>query len=95
MSGNAGDFYLIGGTECREHRGMPGRRIAKKHQSNEKPLGQWNTYDILCEGDSIKVSVNELLQNSATETTVNSGKICLQSEGAPIEFRNIYIETLK
>lgn len=25
----------------------------------------------------------------------NSGKICLQSEGTPIEYRNIYIEPLE
>ena len=92
MSGNAGDFYLIGGTSVKE-RGE-GTRVPKKHESNERPIGQWNEYDIFCDGDTIEVFINGLLQNRGTEATATSGKICLQSEGAPIEFRNIYIESL-
>ncbi|MHC4062585.1 MAG: family 16 glycoside hydrolase, partial [Planctomycetota bacterium] len=38
--------------------------------------------------------VNGVLQNEGTKATDTSGKICLQSEGSPIEFRNIYIEHL-
>jgi hypothetical protein len=39
--------------------------------------------------------VNGVLQNVATGCSVSSGKICLQSEGTPIEYRNIYIEPLE
>lgn len=94
MSGNAGDFYLIGGTDFKEHRGIEGTRVPKQAASSEKPLGQWNTYEIFCREDSIEVFVNGVLQNKATETTVKSGMICLQSEGTPIEFRNIYLKSL-
>ncbi len=38
---------------------------------------------------------NGVLQNVATKCSASSGKICLQSEGTPIEYRNIYIEPLK
>jgi len=97
MSGDAGDFWVIGGADFKEHTtGHEGgdRRVPKKGKSSEKPPGEWNEYDIICKGDTIRVFVNGVLQNEATETTETSGKICLQSEGKPIEFRNLYLEPL-
>jgi len=94
MSGNAGDFWLIDGTEIAEHINKSARRVPKKYEGAEKPLGKWNEYDIYCRGNTISVYINGKLVNQATEATVSSGKICLQSEGAPIEFRNIFIDPL-
>jgi len=93
MHGNAGDFYVIDGTEMKEHSG-PGRRVKKIGASSEKPAGEWNVYEIVCKDDGIFPVVNGELKNVGTQTSVKSGKICVQSEGAPIEFRNIYIEPL-
>jgi len=98
-SGNAGDFWVIGGVETSEHakagQRVNGRRTVKLKDSSEKPIGQWNTYDIICKEDWVVVLVNGVLQNVATGCSVTSGKICLQSEGTPIEFRNIYLEPLE
>ncbi|MHC4460849.1 MAG: 3-keto-disaccharide hydrolase [Planctomycetota bacterium] len=98
-SGSAGDFWVIGGLECREHakkgKRVRGRNVKKLKDSSEKPLGQWNKYDIICKDDWVVVLVNGVLQNVATRCSITSGKICLQSEGTPIEFRNIYIEPLE
>jgi hypothetical protein len=98
-SGNAGDFWVIGGVETSEHAGggkrVNGRRTLKLKDSSEKLIGQWNAYDIICKDDWIVVLVNGVLQNVATKCSVKSGKLCLQSEGTPIEFRNIYLEPLE
>ena len=98
-SGNAGDFWVINGIEFAEHaKGgsrVKGRRTIKLKDSSEKPLGQWNSYDIVCKDDWIVVFVNGILQNVGTKCSDKSGKICLQSEGAVIEYRNIYIEPLE
>jgi len=98
-SGNAGDFWVIGGLEFAEHakagKRVNGRRTVKLHDSAEKPAGEWNQYDIVCKGDWVVVMVNGVLQNVATQCSDKSGRICLQSEGAPIEFRNIWIEPLE
>lgn len=75
-------------------RARSNRRFQKAHGSSEKPLGEWNTYEIVCSGDTITVSVNGVQQNRATAVTVQEGHICLQSEGAPIEFRNVKLEPL-
>ncbi|MHC4233413.1 MAG: 3-keto-disaccharide hydrolase, partial [Planctomycetota bacterium] len=57
--------------------------------------GEWNSYDILCKDNTIQLTVNGILQNTATESTLVAGAICLQSEGSPIEFRNIKLTPLK
>jgi hypothetical protein len=99
FSGNAGDFWVIEGLETAEHakggERVKGRRTIKLKDSSEKPLGEWNAYDIICKDDWIVVMVNGVLQNVATKCSDKSGKICLQSEGTPIEYRNIYIEPLE
>jgi len=99
MSGNAGDFWIIGGVDIAEHAKaggrVKGRRVIKLKESSEKPLGQWNAYDIICKDDWVVALVNGALQNVGTKCSERFGKICVQSEGAPIEFRNIYIEPLE
>jgi hypothetical protein len=98
-SGSAGDFWVIGGVEVAEHakqgKRVRGRNVRKLKQSSEKPLGQWNAYDIICKDDWVVVLVNGALQNIGSKCSDKSGKICLQSEGTPIEFRNIYLEPLE
>ena len=97
---NAGDFVLINGTgitvDGRDMQDVSKQFVSvkKKQQSNEKPAGQWNRYDIHCEEDVIHCYVNGVLQNMGTNASDTSGWICLQSEGGPIEFRNIFIEPL-
>jgi hypothetical protein len=66
-----------------------GRHTAKRHASNEFALGEWNQYDILLDGGNLEIWVNGLLQNAATGCQEVAGKICLQSEGAQVEFRNL------
>ena len=90
----AGDFWVIGGAEFKEHTDPSDRRVPKKVDSNEKPVGEWNVMEIVCKDKTITVKVNGLLQNVATETTVNRGTIGFQSEGTPVEFRNIVLERL-
>jgi len=71
------------------------RRLPKKNPSSEKPVGEWNRYEIVCDGDTVTVSVNGVEQNRLTGVTVREGHICLQSEGAAVEFRNITLAPLR
>jgi hypothetical protein len=96
---NAGDFVIIGPGQIT----VDGQEftnterflsVPKKHDNIEKPAGEWNTYDITCKGATVSVTVNGTLQNEATDVFVTSGPIALQSEGAPIQFRNIFLEKL-
>jgi hypothetical protein len=69
--------------------------VPKLNPSNEKPQGEWNSYDIVCKGNTIEVTVNGLLQNTATNCSTTKGAIALQAEGCKIQFRNLWIEKIK
>ena len=69
--------------------------IPKINQTNEKPAGEWNSYDITCSGSTIELRVNGLLQNTATNCSLTRGGIGLQAEGSKIQYRNLWIEHLK
>ena len=68
-----------------------GRHTKKLRESNEKPVGEWNRYEIYLNKGDLKMYVNGLLQNSATECLETPGKICIQSEGGPVEWRNLVL----
>lgn len=67
----------------------------KLYPTNEQKEGEWNSYDIVCKGAVIEVTVNGLLQNRIENCSMTSGSIGLQAEGSKIRFRNIWIEKLK
>jgi len=96
---NQGDYFEIGGFEFNEHKAgghrVRGRRVFKYGEHNEKEPGQWNTYEVWCVGGTVRPYVNGKLMNEATDCAITAGKICLQSEGVPIEYRNFYIEPVK
>ena len=95
-SRNAGDFWNIGDyIAATDAKRTDGRRTVKSHETNEKPLGEWNKYRIVVNGGTIELWVNGLLQNIATNVEVNKGRIALQSEGAYIEFRNISLRPIR
>jgi Domain of Unknown Function (DUF1080) len=60
----------------------------------ESPLGQWTRIEVVCEGPNITLSVNGKVVNVATQTSLSSGKILLQSEGAETYYRRIDLEPL-
>ncbi len=89
-NGAAGDIWNIDKfpmkvDSARTH----GRRTIKMKPSNEKPRGKWNQYEIILDGGDLTLKVNGLVQNTASEVEEVLGAIGLQSEGAPIEYRNI------
>ena len=96
QAGNAGDFACVGETDMKERtdKTKKGRMIKKMAESSEKPVGEWNTMDIICKSNTIEVKVNGVLQNKGTEVSVSKGYIVLQSEGKDVEFRNVVLKGL-
>jgi hypothetical protein len=68
--------------------------LNRQSADSEKPVGEWNSCDILCRGDTIEVSVNGVAQNRVTKCLPASGQIGFQIEGVPFELRNIRLEPL-
>ena len=69
--------------------------IPKMHPTNEKPAGEWNSYDITCVGNTVELKVNGMVQNRATDCSLTSGGIGLQAEGSKIQFRNLWIKPIE
>ncbi len=57
----------------------------------EKPAGEWNRMEVICDGDSITNIVNGYVVNIGTKSSLTKGKIIFQSEGAEIFFRKIEV----
>lgn len=101
QSGAAGDFWLVDGAklnidEKRHDKGSERHWYRlKTDKAVEKPEGEWNQYEITVTGDHVKLVVNGQLVNEGTNPDIKRGRILLQSEGAPIEFRNIELTPIK
>lgn len=89
-SGKAGDYVMLGGSKISEIECVGEFPVKDRVGDYEKSVGEWNSADIICQGGKIVVYINGELQNECT-TTATEGYIALQSEGGPIEFRNLYI----
>ncbi|HOF19990.1 MAG TPA: DUF1080 domain-containing protein [Bacteroidales bacterium] len=94
-AGNAGDLLCMGGSDMNERTDKSTIIVAKLAESAEKPVGEWNKMEITCISDNIDVTLNDVLMNRATGTSLKEGHICLQSEGRAIEFRNVWLTRLK
>ena len=100
--GNAGDFIVHGVGDKATIRDSvyistetDKPVVPKLHPSNEKPAGEWNSFDITCKGNTVEIKVNGLLQNIATNCSLTKGAIGLQAEGSKIQFRNLWIEKIR
>ncbi|HOQ04873.1 MAG TPA: DUF1080 domain-containing protein [Anaerohalosphaeraceae bacterium] len=101
-SGDAGDLIIIGEELSLTADGKAFRpeesrylRLARQKPSSEKKPPQWNRYEIICRDNTLELIVNGVRQNRAEGLSAASGFIALQSEGSPIEFRNIVLEKLR
>lgn len=94
MHKHQGDFWFQGGATCNEPRTMGKTGIPMKAKDAEKPVGEWNTYQVVCQGDTVTIIVNGQEMNKATACSVTSGWIGLQSEGAEILVRKVLLEPL-
>ena len=60
----------------------------------EKPLGQWNRSEAVCNGDSITTIVNGVTTCHGTKSSFTEGRIQIQSEGAEILIRRVELKPL-
>jgi hypothetical protein len=87
-----GDFIFMGGAAYKGTNGVKQGSLKMQAPSNEKAPGEWNTYEVICQGDTLKNYMNGKLMNQAQGCSPNSGAIAMQSEGGEWELRKIYVE---
>ena len=66
-----------------------------KIKDAEKPAGEWNAIDVTVNGKDITVSINSELVNEGTNLVDLPGRIGLESEFGPVQFRNIRVTPLE
>lgn len=94
QSGSAGDFIAIGDYPMTtDATRKQGRRTAAAH-ATERPVGEWNQYEIIVNGGDVTLLVNGEEVNRATDAKRGAGPIALQSEGTEIHFRNVRLAPL-
>lgn len=88
-----GDIFPIHGAKMVPVNGRGGDR-AFPIEKRMKPSPEWNHYRIECLDGSISLAVNGKVVTRGHGASPRKGYICLESEGSPIEFRDLRIREL-
>jgi len=96
-SGQAGDFWNIDEFKMTAEKSRTTGRNTKRDPkvgNVERPLGEWNEYEIIADKGLVVLKVNGVEVNRATDVEQIPGYLCLQSEGSEIHFRDIRLVPL-
>lgn len=88
-----GDVFPIHGATMKPFGRHNGQRSFPS-QERSKASPEWNHYRIVCANGVIRLSVNGAEVSGGEECNYRKGYLALESEGAPVEFRNIRIQEL-
>lgn len=84
-----GELFGVGGVETVPDNPRETRSMSIENRCKGK--GEWNSYTVVCVDGVIKLSVNGKFVNGISKSTARKGYLCLESEGAEIQFRNLKI----
>jgi hypothetical protein len=96
--GSTGDFILLQEVTLTVNgkQTEPGRSVVVKGiEDTSNPFGEWNTLVVTSENGKIRQELNGKLINEGSNPSVTEGRILLQYEGFPIDFRKVEIEIIK
>lgn len=86
---------LFGAGKAKTTPDNPRGERSKSIENRCLPVGEWNTYTVVAADGTIKLSVNGKFVNGIRESTQRKGYLCLEAEGAKIEFRNLQVIELE
>lgn len=97
QEGDCGDFWLIDSVTAvvdgKQVGPTKNTRVIKK-KDNEKPTGEWNRVEVIANKGKCTHIVNGVVVNEATDASLRTGRILIQSEGAETWYRKIEIKEL-
>lgn len=90
-----GDVFAVGTSKMKPFpplspngsRSFPRKQLSKSH-------GEWNHYYVRAINGEVRLWVNGEEVSGGTDCRPRTGYICLESEGAPVEFKDIRIREL-
>lgn len=91
--GDASGGYLYGET-LSAYAMKPFDLKAEMQSERVKPAGQWNTYELTCQGRNVTLWVNGGVTNQWKDCQVPRGYVGLAARGWRIEFRNVKFKVL-
>jgi hypothetical protein len=86
---------LFGAGKTRTTPDNPRGERSKSIENRCLGAGEWNTYTVVCVDGTIKLSVNGKYVNGIRQSSQRKGYLCLEAEGAKIEFRNLQLIELE
>jgi type 1 glutamine amidotransferase len=95
QSGAAGDYWNIENFPMQAVPERTNGRNTRRTATNENPIGEWNLYEITLWHGHCVLRVNGEILNQAWDCLEIPGKLCLQSEGAEIHFRDIRLMPMR
>ncbi|PKA97641.1 uncharacterized protein DUF1080 [Flavobacteriaceae bacterium MAR_2009_75] len=87
-----GELFGVGGVTTVPDN--PRGERSKSIENRAKGKGIWNTYDVVCVDGVTKLAVNGKFVNGIAKSSQKKGYLCLESEGAEIQFRNLRVTEL-
>ncbi len=90
-----GDVFTVGPVQMRPFPPV-GPRGKRSFPTAETTRGiyEWNHYHIRAVGGEVRLTVNGVEVSGGDQISPASGYLCLESEGAPVEFRNMKLRKL-
>jgi neutral ceramidase len=102
-AGSEGDFwgldgYALAGPQPRlqtiQNERLGKLTNLKRTEAAVKAPGEWNRYEILADGHTVRLKINGREVNQASGCAVLSGPICLTAEGDEVHFRRVSLVPL-
>ena len=90
-----GDVFPVGSSKMKPFAPVSpnGQRSFPKKETT-RPFGEWNHYYIKAVDGEIRLTVNGEEVSGGAQCDPKTGYLCLESEGSPIEFRNIKLREM-
>lgn len=88
-----GDVFAIHGATM-TYVGKTNGKRSFPTEDRSKPSPEWNHYRIVANNGSLRLHVNGKEVSGGDDTNYRKGYLALESEGAPVEFRNLRIKEL-
>jgi hypothetical protein len=90
-----GDVFPVGKSKMKPFgQTSPNGRRSFPSEDRTKDTEQWNHYYIRAINGEVRLWVNGKEVSGGNECSPRTGYICLESEGSPVEFRNLKIREL-
>jgi hypothetical protein len=90
-----GDVFPVGASEMTPFPPVaPDGKRSFPRKELSKGVGEWNQYYIRCLNGEVRLWVNGQEVSGGTGCSPSTGYVCLESEGKPVEFRNIRLREL-